>query len=257
MHFIQFALAIPAGVSSGITTTARVVNTFSNMGTFSPIIPYTETFGTSSTADDERIFGWLLIDTLQIPQSWTSGVDFTGVEVTFNSSSATNLVKMLDLSNTCTSPQNPFPPTPPCGGANENTFFVVSATLRGDIVNYTNLFYAIPGASQLGTYTGSGDQFVELIPCSGPCRPSIVTIQSSPNPFVSSAKIRYTLPKDDVVTMKVYNLRGDEVALLVNGFQSAGTKDVTFTADKLLNGIYIIRLQTGNTVESKRIVLLR
>ena len=57
--------------------------------------------------------------------------------------------------------------------------------------------------------------------------------------------------------MKVYNLKGDEVALLVNSFQTAGTKDVIFTADKLVGGIYIIRMQAGNLNESKKLVLLR
>lgn len=255
INFMQFALAIPAGISSGITASAILVNNFSNMSALSPMVPFTETYETLSTADDERIFGWSLIDTIHATQVWTSGVEFTGIEVTFNSSAAVDAVKMLDLSKTCTN-SNPYYPY--CGGSNRNTFFVINTNKYPfEIIDTSNFFYAISGTCQLGTYPATGDQFVKLIPCSGPCRPATLNIRFSPNPFISSTKIRYNLPKDDVVTLKVYNLKGDQVALLVNGFQTAGTKDVIFTADKLMGGVYIIRMQAGNLVESKKLVLLR
>ena len=255
IDFLQFCLAMPPGNSAGVTATARGVNNFSFMGILYPITPYTETYGTPSTADDERIFGWVYVDSVYSTLPWTSGSSFKGVEVTFSTSNAASVVKMLDLSKTCT---NPYATYPYCGGNNWNTFFVIASTkYPHDIMDTSSFFYSIPGYSQLGTYPATGDQYVETIPCSSPCSAETFTIQSSPNPFISSTKISYTLPKDDVVTLKVYNLKGDQVALLVNGFQTAGTKDVIFTADKLVGGIYIIRMQAGNLTESKKLILLR
>ena len=137
IHYFQFSLAIPVGISGGVTATAIGVNTFSNMGTITQAPQYTE--------GSERIFTWIFADPTPATQSWTNGVDFTGIQVTFSTTAAAAVGKMVDFTNIG-------------GGGNANTYFAINST-RGDVTDYPSLFYSIPGQSTLGTYPNN-DQFV-------------------------------------------------------------------------------------------------
>jgi hypothetical protein len=79
---------------------------------------------------------------------------------------------------------------------------------------------------------------------------------SYPNPFNPSTVIRYTIPNDLFVTLKVYNSLGEEVAVLVNAVRPAGEHSVRFRADGLPSGLYFYRIQAGDFVETKKFVLL-
>src|ERR1043166_1622161 len=89
VNSLQFTLAIPVAVSAGVTATAVGVNTFSNM-IFTAVPAYTE--------GSERIYSWIFGNPAVVTQSWTSGVDFVGVEVTFSTAAAiAGVVKMVDF----------------------------------------------------------------------------------------------------------------------------------------------------------------
>jgi len=86
--------------------------------------------------------------------------------------------------------------------------------------------------------------------------------QNYPNPFNPSTLIRYQLPVDGYVTLKVYNVLGQEVATLVNEFQTAGTHSITFDTRNssfgiLSSGVYLYRLQANNFIQTKAMILLR
>jgi hypothetical protein len=89
--------------------------------------------------------------------------------------------------------------------------------------------------------------------------------QNYPNPFNPSTKIRYTIPfvklsgneGSVLVTMKVYDILGNEVVTLVNEEKVAGTYEVEFSAANLASGIYIYRLQASEFTDTKKMVLLR
>ena len=81
--------------------------------------------------------------------------------------------------------------------------------------------------------------------------------QNYPNPFNPSTDISYTIPKSSFVTLKVYNMLGQEVATLVNGFKSANTYNVQFNAAGLASGIYIYELKAGDNVISKKMILMK
>jgi hypothetical protein len=85
--------------------------------------------------------------------------------------------------------------------------------------------------------------------------------QNYPNPFNPSTMISYQLAVNSHVTLKVYNVLGQEVATLVNGRQEAGSYTVPFNTNKgtrsLSSGVYIYRLQAGSFVSVKKLVLLK
>ncbi|MGE5805090.1 MAG: T9SS type A sorting domain-containing protein, partial [Ignavibacteria bacterium] len=63
-----------------------------------------------------------------------------------------------------------------------------------------------------------------------------------PNPFNPAAGIKYSLPKNSFVTLKVYNILGQEVKILFEGYQQTGKYIVTFDGSGLASGIYLYRL---------------
>jgi hypothetical protein len=81
--------------------------------------------------------------------------------------------------------------------------------------------------------------------------------QNFPNPFNPSTSIDYALNQSGIVTLKVYNLLGQEVRTLVNGFQNAGSYHATFNAQGLSSGIYFYRLQSQNIIQTRKMILLQ
>jgi hypothetical protein len=81
--------------------------------------------------------------------------------------------------------------------------------------------------------------------------------QNYPNPFNPTTTIMYQLPKDGLVTLKVYDILGAEVVTLVNEEKVAGKYEVSFDASRLASGIYIYRLQANDYISVKKMVLLK
>jgi len=82
--------------------------------------------------------------------------------------------------------------------------------------------------------------------------------QNHPNPFNPSTQISYSLPFGGEVNLEVYDMLGNKVATLVNGFKPAGKHTVEFKRnDRLASGIYIYALKVGEYFESKKMMLLK
>ncbi len=81
--------------------------------------------------------------------------------------------------------------------------------------------------------------------------------QNFPNPFNPSTTLRYSIPDAGVVTLKVYNLLGQEVATVVNEYQNSGVYSVSFDASKLASGMYLYRITSGEFSSVKKMLLLK
>lgn len=81
--------------------------------------------------------------------------------------------------------------------------------------------------------------------------------QNYPNPFNPSTLIRYRIPTESNVSIKVYDALGNLITELVNEEQSAGSYRVEFNAEKLASGIYFYRIQAGSFVQTKKMILVR
>jgi len=81
--------------------------------------------------------------------------------------------------------------------------------------------------------------------------------QNYPNPFNPSTTIEFTLPTSAFVTLKVYNLLGEEVATLAAEKRSAGIHRINWDAKGLASGVYLYRLEAGDFVQTKKLILMK
>ncbi len=81
--------------------------------------------------------------------------------------------------------------------------------------------------------------------------------QNYPNPFNPGTVISYQLPKSSFVTLKIYNILGQEIAALITEEQTAGNHSISFNAAKLSSGVYFCTLKAGNFISTKKMLLLK
>jgi hypothetical protein len=130
------------------------------------------------------------------------------------------------------------------------TNFIVNALL----VHGTNLFAGTDNGvwyrpvSEL--ITGIEDQSDRILS-------RFILEQNYPNPFNPSTTINYSVSSSEFVALKVYDVLGNEVATLVNEEKPVGSYEVNFDARGLSSGIYFYKLQSGNFIETKKMILLK
>jgi len=102
-----------------------------------------------------------------------------------------------------------------------------------------------------GTYEYSDEIEVEIIPT------EFALYQNYPNPFNPNTKIRYQLPQESEVIIKIYDILGSEVITLLNEKKEPGVYEVDFNASQLSSGTYIYRLVAGSFVVTRKMLLMK
>ncbi|MCW9096764.1 MAG: T9SS type A sorting domain-containing protein, partial [Ignavibacteriaceae bacterium] len=77
------------------------------------------------------------------------------------------------------------------------------------------------------------------------------------NPFNPTTNINYSIQEAGNIILAVYNTVGEKVAVLVNGYSEAGHFEVSFDASNLPSGVYLYKLQSANSVQTKKMMLLK
>ena len=127
---------------------------------------------------------------------------------------------------------------------------VYEMSLPNEVVSYRAYRYQWNvGATATGVVAGPGNTSI----------PSAMTLNENyPNPFNPTTKISFVLPTTGTTSLKVYNILGQEVATLVNGVvRGEEVQTVSFDGSALASGVYFYRLQSGQKVETRKMVLLK
>ena len=119
-------------------------------------------------------------------------------------------------------------------------------------VGGNNFQYRLKQIDNDGTYKYSEILNVKILPS------QFDLSQNYPNPFNPTTTINYEVAVPVNVTLKIYNMLGEEVATLINNqFREAGQYNVNFNASKLASGAYVYRLTAGNFVQTKKMILTK
>lgn len=81
--------------------------------------------------------------------------------------------------------------------------------------------------------------------------------QNYPNPFNPATRIKFSVPKQSLVVIKIYDVLGREVKTLVNDIKAAGNYEIEFNGSEFASGIYFYRMESGDYTEVKKLVLLK
>jgi len=85
----------------------------------------------------------------------------------------------------------------------------------------------------------------------------ILLYQNYPNPFNPLTTISYQLPESGYVTLKVYDMLGNEIESLVNDVKSAGVHEVTFYSGDISSGLYLYKMNSGDYEMTKKMLFVK
>jgi hypothetical protein len=189
--------------------------------------------------------------------SWFNTSGWADMTSTIRNPSSVGLTDMSDL--------NHPNPVPMLGSELDGTADFTNPALAGfEVVTYRGAFE--PGVPMDQQWTSCWTNFdpqntnYEGTVVAGinetPTKPSLLS-QNYPNPFNPSTTIHYTVPEKGFVSLKVYNVAGEEVASLVEGNSPAGSFTANFDAKNLSSGVYFYRLTGNGFTETRKMVLMK
>ena len=134
--------------------------------------------------------------------------------------------------------------------------FFLDTTITGQEIH----FYRISSFDESGNespFSNVVSNMVVGIADEGTIPVSYTLYQNYPNPFNPVTSINYILPKESNTTLTIYNLLGREVAKLVNRVQPAGVYSVKWNASNVSTGVYFYKLQSGDFLQTRKMLLLK
>jgi hypothetical protein len=135
------------------------------------------------------------------------------------------------------------------------TLAPVCAIYKNGSNKYSAFSYAGQGPSNV--YFNQESLVTGVNPVSG-ITPEVFSLkQNYPNPFNPVTSIKFEIPKSDFVSLKVYDVLGNEIAVLVNVNLAPNTYEISWDANRFASGIYFYKLEAGNFTETKKMMLIK
>lgn len=131
----------------------------------------------------------------------------------------------------------------------------VSTVLRGIDVIDSLVAYAVGDGGVILKTTNGGITAIEPVNSQVPSRFSLA--QNFPNPFNPSTSIRFDVAESGIVKLKIYNILGTEISVLVNENLNPGTYEINWDASSYPSGIYYYRLISGSFIETRKMILIK
>jgi photosystem II stability/assembly factor-like uncharacterized protein len=207
--------------------------------------------------------GWIVGDAGKVLKTTDGGTNWNIViNSGINPNDRSKTVFFLDANNGWISSkdnsQNPYIQHTTDGGASWQT----QATPLGNPNGYNAIFSIFFYDAQHGWLTGDYGNICHYAGTTGvennDTSPNDFSLmQNYPNPFNPSTKISWQSPVSSWQTLKVYNVLGNEVAILIDEFRTAGRYEVAFNASELSSGVYFYRLNSGSFTETKKLILIK
>jgi len=128
--------------------------------------------------------------------------------------------------------------------------------------NSTTLIVVVPGDEELFTYSGSFD-IVDIMVVNGSseidiAKPAVFSLGSAyPNPFNPTTSISLNISNAGMVNVAVYNLMGQAISTLTEGYKDAGSYTLTWDASSHVSGMYLVRAETASSVSTQKLLLIK
>jgi hypothetical protein len=116
--------------------------------------------------------------------------------------------------------------------------------------------------NDIGAFGGPFVNYIPQIPVSVKDETNISPdsfnlLQNYPNPFNPVTTIKFHLPAESKVTLEIYDLLGNEIALLADEYKEAGTHELTWDASHYPSGVYLCHLNTGSYTKTKKMIMMK
>ena len=257
--FCIYSMGYSQGFQADIWTYSAVNGFVDNMGSATTISALPGFVTTIQNDPDRHTFMNPSTYNSQWMQTFTQSIYLNGSLIT---SSSVSLNAMIDAYGTMTLP----------GGASYNALRIREETTIGGNTSVGYTFVTSSGAQvnveangsnppSSGTITANSTSYNSALVTSveqiSGLPQNFELTQNYPNPFNPSTKIEYSIPEESFVQLKVYDILGNEVATLVHEEQSVGTYRADFSGSNLSSGMYIAKLQAGNFIQTRKMLLLK
>lgn len=137
----------------------------------------------------------------------------------------------------------------PSSNQNGDSFGLFAALANGTVVELPQL-YGNEAQNALNKVMDENNESVSVVS-------DFNLEQNYPNPFNPTTSIKFTVPTSEFVSLKVYDVLGNEVSTLVNEQKAPGAYEVRFDAGNLSSGVYIYKLQAGNFTQTRKLMLMK
>ena len=134
---------------------------------------------------------------------------------------------------------------------------IITAYIVGRSTSALNSVNMAELVDRSGQILFSSNFITDVKPFDGQVPIAFKISQNYPNPFNPVTKINYQIPKLNYITLKVYDVLGNEITTLVNEEKSIGNYEVEFDGSIFPSGVYFYSLQAGSFVETKKMILLK